>query len=214
MIRISRKQIGLVGLGLVVIGLGIWWVLTPEPQRIRPANVGIKSFSVGWFTKKPSKSCVLAIGSVKPNEWLIKCEKEARVTHLVGLDKAEPERYYTIVVVDWPRVTVQELVTVMTGAISSQPLRMPQPGYGSVISPEGFRVPGALVYLTPSSREFNYPVAAMTNELGNFAVDIGKVSDKSDGLLVEAIGNMGIWSEGEVSSKYTAPLPTITVKIK
>jgi|GEM_PF-2555204 hypothetical protein len=214
MIRLSRKQIGLASLGLIVIGLGIWWVLTPVTQRIRPANVGIKSFSVGWFTKKPSKSCVLAIGSIKPSEWLIKCEKEARVTHLVRMENAKPEMYYTIVVVDFPRVTVQELVTVMTGEISNQPLKLPQPGYGSVISPEGFRVPGALVYLTPISREFNYPVAAMTNELGNFAVDIGKVSDKSDGLLVEAIGNMGIWSEDEMSSQYTAPLPVITVKIK
>ena len=91
---------------------------------------------------------------------------------------------------------------------------MPQPGYGTVISPEGYRVPGALVYLTPMTREFNYPVAALTNELGNFAVDVGKVSDKSDGLLVEAVGNMGIWFEQEMSSRFTAPLPVITVKIK
>jgi hypothetical protein len=214
MIKVSRKQIGLVCLGLAVISLGVWWLMTPVPERIRPANVGVRSFSVGWFTKKPSKSCVVAIGSVNPSEWLVKCEKEARVTHLVGVDKAQPEKYYTIVVIDWPRVTVQDLVPVTTGSVSSEPLRLPQPGYGSVISPEGFRVPGALVYLTPFSREFNYPVAAITNELGNFAVDIGKVSNKSDGLLVEAVGNMGIWFEQKMSSRFTAPLPTITVKIK
>jgi len=212
--RETSKAIKLLALGLLVASLGVWWLLTPKPQRVRPANVNSNSFSVGFFTDRKSKSCVLAIRDIKKMDWLKTCEEEKSQTHLVEIEGAESGESYQLVLIDLPKITFKKLVAVRTPEISDQPPGLPEPAFGTVLGQNDQPVPEALIYISAQSSEFSYPVAALTNEAGNFAVDMGPNIHQADKFLLDAVADAGIWMEKLVSGLYKTPLPSITVRVK
>lgn len=201
-------------LWVIVLIFGWWWWRSPEIQSVRPANVGVKSFSVGWFTDKPAKGCVFAIPSWKLTEWLRVCENEKRKTHFLQLDNARAESSYRLLVVSGLRFKHKGALPIKLKAFNSQEAPMPQPAYGMVRSADGYLVPGALVYIYPKSEEFSYPVAGKTNMDGNYAVDLGLLENKQELLILETVASAGIWNDMTVLAKYTEPLPTITAILR
>ena len=211
-----RKRINLIRFLVLVIlvCLGWWGYQTPQPESVRPANVGVQSFSVGWFTSKSTKGCVWAIPSLMVTEWRRVCEQDERKTHLVELDEMQSETSYRLVVVDGLRFKFKGVLPVETRDFNDQEPPMPKPAYGAVRSKEGYLVPGALVYLYPRSEGFSYPVAAKTNIDGNYAVDLGLLTNLKELLIIEVVASAGIWNDMAATTKQTEPLPAITAVLK
>jgi hypothetical protein len=199
---------------VVFVSLGIWWWVTPKQQSIRPANVGTRSFSVGWYTDGLSKGCAWAVPSIDPREWLKVCEVDKRGTHLLMFAKAKPETSYNLVLVNGLRVKFKGIVPVVTKKLSDEPLKNPAPAYGNVIGEQDELVPGALVYIYAQANQFHYPVAVKTNLKGNYAVDISELKSLSETLVLEVVASAGIWNDMKVSSQYHEPLPSIRAILK
>lgn len=199
---------------LVGLGLGLWWLLTPRPVRVRSANVGTHSFSLGWFSKKPSKSCVVAVKSFKYQDLVIKCEKHKSLTHLVEVKGVRPDSYYYLGLIDFPRLSVNKILPVTTTKISDQPPQLPEPAFGGVIDQNSEPVEGVLIYIEARLSEYSYPVAALTNREGNYAVDMGLNINKAEVFFLDAVSSGGIWAEKMVSKQFKTPIPTIIVNTK
>jgi len=204
---------------ILVVGLGLWgwWYRTPRQIRVRPANVGAKSFSVGWFSKKPSRGCVMAVESWKFKswkDWVIKCDDEKTQWHLVDFKGVKPGTEYQLVVMSGLRVTFKNILSVKTKEISDQPPLIPKPAYGNVVDQKGNPVEGVLVYITAEAKTFNYPVAGVTNRQGNYGIDVGELSQISESLVLDAVGSRGYWKELLISTEGITPAPTITVANK
>lgn len=206
----NKRQVMLLVVGIGILALGYWGYKTPQPESVRPANVGVKSFSVGWFTEETTKGCVWAVSSYKPTDWKRVCEPDERKTHLVEFDNLKPETEYRVVVVDGLRFKYKGVLPVKTRQFNAEEPPMPRPAYGKVRSREGNLVPGALVYIYPRSEGFSYPVAAKTNIDGNYAVDLGLLENLKELLIIEVVASAGVWNDMAASSQQTEPLPAIT----
>lgn len=206
----DHLRLGII-LVLVIVfgGLVSWWYVTPKQQSIRPANVGAKSFSVGWFTDSLTKGCVWAVPSFNPKEWLKVCEPDKRKTHLLMFQEVMPGTEYRLVAQNGLRFKFKGIVPVLTKKLSDEPLKNPAPAYGTILGEEDELVPGALVYIYAQSNEFHYPVAVKTNIQGKYAVDISEIKNLSELMIVETVASAGIWNDHKVSSKYHEPLPSI-----
>ncbi len=210
--KLTRLQIFLVIVGALVLGLAGWWWLTPEPVRVRPANVGTHSFSVGWFTERPTKGCVLAASSFRYQDWVRGCDQRKDWVHLVDVKGVESGNSYYLILIDFPRITWQRIVPVTTMKVSEKPPQLPEPAFGGVIDQDQSPVEGALVYIEARSLEFSYPVAAVTNEAGNYAVDMGPNVFKAETFFLDAVSSGGVWAEKMISKKFKTPVPTIIVR--
>lgn len=201
---------------ILVLGLGLfgWWYVTPEHMRVRPANVGARSFSVGWFSEKPSKSCVWAVkGGIKNfKEWLVICEEEKTQWHLVDFKDVEAGGEYKLVLVDGIRVSFKEIFPVKLRQLNNdQPPGLPVPAYGNVVDENKEPVKGILVYISTESETFNYSVAVKTDANGHYGIDVGGLVQKSDRMVLEAVGSQGLWKEMVIHSQTIRPIPSIVV---
>lgn len=213
-----RLRLLMVSGGVACLVLGGGWVLggaglVPQrsPDRVQAVNVGGYSVGISFATRQPTKSCVVVVG------WPLTlkggCEKGGRrVTHLIEVKDLQPERTYLALVETEGRLAWFKTVRVETEAVEEQVPLPPDPGYGSVVDPEGNPVVGALVVIYPVSEKFYYPVATLTNIEGNYAVDISPLARLSDRLRIEAVSTQGIWADLSVDSSVYSPFPPITVR--
>lgn len=208
------KYLVVILLALGVGGLVTWFLVTPEFESVRPANMGTKSFDVGFFTKKLSKGCVIVMSEFNPLSWQKTCEKEKRKTHLIRISNLDPDQEYQLVLVNGLRIKTSKVLKVKTGQVNDQAPVVPNPAFGSVVGRNRELVPGSLVYIYPYSSKFSYPVATITNFDGNYAVDLGLLENVEDILIIEAIASAGIWNNIQASVEWTEPLPAITVILR
>ncbi len=207
---VYKRMIAILVLGL---GLFVWWKLTPEHGRVRIANVGARSFSVGWFSDKPSKSCVWAVkGKIRNiRNWLVICEEQETYWHLVDFKDLEPNGEYSLFLVDGMRVTFKKILPVNLKKISDQPPGLPVPAYGNIVDQDKVKVQGVVVYISTESQSFSYPVAVKTDVNGRYGIDVSELVQKSDRMVLETVGKTGFWKEQLIHSQTIRPIPTINI---
>jgi len=222
--RDKKRLIDIFGsIPLVVKALGVgvaaalgfwWWWLTPVPQEVRAANVKAKSFSVGWVSETPAKGCVLVYKKAWRTAFRFGCFKTKKKAHLVDVKKLEAKSSYGMVMVEGLRLTFRQMPEVVTRGIADELPPRPEPGYGSVIDETNQQLPGVLVYVYAMSGQPQAPAAVLTNEQGNYAVDLGNVELAISNYLLEASRAPGekVRIEGDV--RFSTPFAPIAFRTR
>lgn len=202
----KRLKVGLAAAGLAA--LVIWWAQTPVPEAVRPANIAARSFSLGWITDKPTGGCALAAASWR--DWRFSCDRQRKYsTHLADFKQVSAETVYRIVMIDGPRLRWRNLPYFKTLAIADQQPKLPRPAYGAIRDNSGAPLKKTLVYLSAFD-DLDQPLAALTNDDGNYAFDLSNFQSASGYYLLEVVSGQD-YRRVEVDSRTVSPLPTLIV---
>lgn len=128
------------------------------------------------------------------------------------------EQVYRVGYVSGLRWQFWQMPRVVTAKIREEQPPLPQPAYGSVVDAVGDPLPNTLIYLYSISPAARAPLAAMTNEQGNYGVDLANLSAQAGQLtpagtfVVEVIHGSGERARFEGDIRMINPLPTITIE--
>lgn len=212
-----KKKVWFIGAltALVVFG----WAMSPRPTDLRVANVTARSLSVGWATEVPSRGCIVVVGQ---KEWwrvLTQCAREKAGAHLVTFEGLTQEQVYRVGYVSGLRFQFWQMPKVLTAQIREEQPPLPQPAYGSVVDELDDPLPNTLIYLYSISSAARAPLAAMTNEQGNYGLDLANLLAQTSlqtqpgTFVVEVIHESGERARFEGDIRMTQPLPTITIEL-
>src|SRR3989344_4904835 len=236
--RFTARTPVLVGVLSFLIAAGvvtIWYRLTPTPENIMAADLGSTSFRVGWYTAKPTKGCTLAIADAPWRfvAWdFLKsqfdrhytglyvnraCFVETANTHLATFTNLLENYPYRVAVMVGPRrVELPIGNPVITKKISeSEEPPLPEPAYGGVTYEDETPVVGALVYFYRGlADEFRYPLAVVTNNDGNYAIDLANFDDSDDistydSYLVDVVDTEGKQTRQILPRDIHQPFPPL-----
>lgn len=206
----SEKRVWFIGaLTALVVFL---WVVSPRPTDLRVANVTARSISVGWATESPSRGCIVLIP--KPQWWrvLVRCAGEKAGAHLLAFDGLEEENLYRVGYLSGLRWQFWGMPTVRLAKIREEPPPLPQPAYGKVENQFGDPLPNTLIYLYSLDSKARAPLAAMTNEQGNYGLDLANSLAPAGTFVVEVIHGASERARFEGDIRMIQPLPTITIE--
>jgi hypothetical protein len=198
----------------LLLGFLSYYLYISYSQKINifPANVGSQSFSVAWSTERQTKGCILAISKSDILKSKLLCQKtEKSNTHLLNFKKVIPDTAYNIYYISYLHFKKPNINSVNTPPISDTQPPLPDPAYGSVVNTYGARAGSSLVLLTAQTPEYQYPLATITNNSGNYSFDLNGFSQKSDSYRLEATSDGIIYNNQFVSAQTTSPIPQITV---
>lgn len=193
----------------VLLGLmTVWVVKTPKPERMRVGNFFPRSFSVGWVTRHPTAGCLIAVARI--NNSKIVCVKDKKyTTHLAEFNSLEPKTHYRLIAVDGLRITWRNLPEVVTPAIVDMQPSLPRPAYGLVTDQVDNSLPHTLVYVYMISKIQRLPLIAMTNDSGNYSVDLSNFLPDTQSYLIEADSGPDRRQRLETDIRTSSPFPTI-----
>lgn len=213
-----KKKVWFIGaLTALVVFL---WAVTPRPTDLRVANVTARSFSVGWATEIPSRGCIVVASQNEWWRWFIQCSREKSGAHLVTFEGLAEERMYRVWYWSGLRWQFWRMPVVKTAGIREDQPSLPQPAYGSVRDEFDDPLLNTLIYLYSLSSSNRAPLAAMTNEQGNYGLDLANLlaQRSQPGLpaqagtfVVEVIHGSGERARFEGDIRMINPLPTITI---
>jgi len=209
--KLILKLTIIISLILLPILLVIYlFFLFPKLDSVIVANLGTRSFSIGWVTQRHSRGCFLAIPTKNLKKTVFTCDQQPnKITHLIHLKDLLPNTNYRLIPVNGPRINLRNPVIITTLPISDTPPANPLPAYGSVLDPNQQPVIGALVYIYPQSPDYQYPIAVKTNLQGNYAFDLGSLRGSFEFLQLDAISTGKKWASQVVSAEIHAPFPPI-----
>lgn len=188
------------------------FTLFPPLESVIVANLGTRSFSLGWVTQKYSRGCFLAVPEKNLTKSVFVCDPQPnKITHLIHLNNLLPNTQYRIFSVNGPRVNLFHPLAITTLPITDIPPTLPLPAYGSILDPNQNPVIGALVYIYPQSPQYQYPIAVKTNLQGNYAFDLASLRGSFEYLQIEAISTGKKWASRTVTLDAHAPFPPIIV---
>ncbi|MBI2010323.1 MAG: hypothetical protein HYS86_04085 [Candidatus Chisholmbacteria bacterium] len=214
--RILTRRFLLSGVGLAVVIFFL--ALSPRPSDLRVANVTARSFSVGWATDAPSRGCVVVVPQKQWWRWLMRCDWEKVAAHLVRFEGFSEEQSYRVGYVSGLRWQFWGTPVVKTAQILEEQPPLPQPAYGKVEDQFGDPLQNTLIYLYSLSPTARAPIAAMTNEQGNYGLDLANLQAQSEGLgqtgtfVVEVIHGSSERKRFEGDIRMIQPLPAITIE--
>jgi len=207
----STQLFLLVGL-LVVLVAAIDYVRS-WPLWVRVANVGSQSFSLGWVTRADTSGCMVVLrGKWLPTQVRSVCTNTSGLTHLLSVDGLDENQTYRVFVRQgwkWYPTTLKQVVTFIAKATPPAPA----PGYGTVVDLNGNRIAGALVYVYPSNAAKVDPEAVLTNEQGNYAIDLS-FNGSFPGWVIEGGSGPDQWDVMPVSGEATSPFPSLEVSVR
>lgn len=197
----------------------IWWWRTPVPEMARVANQSAHGFFVSWVYQRPAAGCVAAYAGIK--DIVVKCGKNKSRLHFVEMSGLKPETKYSVFIWNGLRaVRVQTRFSRQVSTLSVQDAfpKLPQPGYGSVVDGSGRPIPEALVFVYRHvSDRFYFPAAAVTNEEGNYAVDLSNLEQTNlpfiaGSYLIEVIDQTGKTTKQIFDREFHSPFPPIKIE--
>ncbi len=204
---------------IVFSGVVIWWLRTPVPEMVRAANQSAYAFSVSWIYPRPAGGCVAAYAGIK--NMAVKCSKDRSRLHLIEVSGLNPETGYSVFI--WNGLKVIRVQTPFYRQVSTLSVRdalpkLPQPGYGSVVDASGRPISGALVFVYRHvSDRFYFPAAAVTNESGNYSVDLSNLEQMNQpftvgSYLIEAVDRTGKTTKQIFDREFHSPFPPIKIE--
>jgi len=84
--------------------------------------------------------------------------------------------------------------------VEAEKPRLPAPLYGGVITPDDIVVSQALVMVWPANTPAEYPELAITNEQGNWSVDVGVFGEGITDWMTESGSTLWNWNWRQVTS--------------
>ena len=198
---------------LLVILITLLTLFVFRPARyVRIVNMGSRSAGVAWVSQKKTSGCMIAINPKNIFKSKKACDDGRKNLHLISIKGLSPDTNYKLLYIHGTRIKYHHKLRFQTNTERTEQPPFPNPGYGSVINQHESPEVGALVIITPHTNENIYPVAAITNIDGNYAVDFEEISRKSDQITLEAIGSNLTWNERYLSSNIHTPIPFIKVR--
>jgi hypothetical protein len=184
-------------------------VISPKPENIRATDISARSFFVSWVTKKPSTGCAIAqFGKYKVK----KCQKEKNKTHLVMIDGLAPENTYELTITSNFRKIKKGLPIVTTGKIQEQQPKTPEPAYGSVKWKDTSQpIKNALIYFRNPTLDKKEVFATLTNEKGNYAIDLSNFENLEKTILIEVVIDPKTRTLNELDITKHSPFPTLLI---
>jgi hypothetical protein len=204
--KCSRKQKALIV--VFTIGLLVLILLSPAPKDVRPVNVHARSLSVAWVLPRPTFGCVVLVPTSFSSLPKVACNRALTSVHLQELSGLEPETSYRIWVWSGLRPIVWGNPRVTTTAVREEMPNMPKPGYGSVVY-DNLKTPGALVLVYANTPESQYAVAAITNDQGNYAVDLANLKHASNSFFVDGFLRANRLGRLEADIRFSTPFPPL-----
>lgn len=200
------------GLGLLLVLVGLAWWFYPKHEAMRVANLASRSFSVVWMTNNPGKGCVLAMRYGLPVNFIWECGPPSSQAHLVTLKNLRPNTRYVMMGWQWGLPAWRSPLWVTTLSEREDPPLLPRPAYGTVYGENEERLVNVLVYVYTMTNQPQYPVAALTNDTGNYAVNMANLMRLGDSFVVEGHLSPEVWSRNEADSRYMTPLPPLHLR--
>ena len=203
-------------ISLIAILLGFlgFYLYTTYSQefRIFPANVGSQSFSVAWSSEKEGKGCVVAIPQKNLKGVKLLCQKEDKSNiHILNFKQVIPDTTYNIYYINGLHLKRPNINSVITLPISEEQPPLPNPAYGSVINIYEAKAKNTLVLLTAQTPSFQYPLVTITNNSGNYSLDLNGFNEIPDSYRLEATLDGKIWNDKYIDASIVSPIPQITV---
>lgn len=237
--RVSARVPIFLGIISFLIAVGVvtvWYRQTPVPEDITAANVGATSFNVAWLTKKAARGCAIAIADTPEftfwdlfksqfyrnyaGKYVNKaCFNEKLNTHMAAFTNLFDDFPYKVAVIVGPRrVELPQGAPVVTNKISqTDEPPQPNPAYGSVEYKDESPAVGALVFFYQNQTEkFHYPLVAVTNNDGNYAIDLANFNESEDtpaydSYLVNVIDLEGKKTQQELPKDIHQPFPPVLI---
>ncbi|MDP3994666.1 MAG: hypothetical protein Q8P91_02460 [bacterium] len=195
--------------GIWVLGFIIWLLLTPVPKEIKITDISTNSFAISWLTDKPIRGCAITkLGKSKTKA----CDDKKTKAHLITIANLAPENTYQIIVTSGLIKETKSLPKITTNKIQEEQPRTPEPAYGSV-EWENTNQPikNALIYFQNPAQNKKEVFVALTNEKGNYAIDLSNFENLERTILVEVVVNPATKTRNELDSTRHSPFPTLLI---
>jgi hypothetical protein len=204
--QFNRKQKALIVVLALVLIAGFY--LSPTPKDVRPVNVHARSLSVAWVLPRPTFGCVMLWPKPLASLPKVGCNHSLTTVHLQELTNLEPETAYRIMLWTGLRPILWGNPSVTTTRVRTEMPDMPRPGYGSVVF-NGEKIADALVLVYANTPAAQYAVAAITNDQGNYAVDLANLQHTSNSFIVDGYVSANRRARLEADIRFSTPFPPV-----